>query len=41
MGEGLENALNWDVGKLIFKYTNLRSILNKKDEMRIVMNSTN
>jgi len=27
--------------KLICKYTNLRRILNKMDEMKILMNSTN
>jgi len=40
MGVGLENAWNVDAGKLICKYTNLRSILNKKDEIGILMNST-
>jgi len=39
MGVRLENAMNVDAGKLICKYTNLRSILNKKDEIGNLMNS--
>jgi len=37
---GLGMAMKVDDEKLIVKYTNFRSILNKRDEMAILMEST-